>query len=49
MARYFFAPRYLIRTKIDADEVGEIKAFWMNNFLGKVTVITGAALVPVVL
>jgi len=49
MARYFFAPRYLIRTTIDADEVSEIKAFWMNDFLGKVAVITGAVLVSVVL
>ena len=34
MARYFFAPRYLIRTTIDADEVSEIKAFQMMLCLG---------------
>jgi hypothetical protein len=49
MVRYFFAPRYLIRTTIDADEVSEIKAFWMKDFLGKVAVIIGAVLVSVVL
>ena len=34
MARYFFAPRYLIRTTIGADEVSEIKAFQMMLCLG---------------
>ena len=49
MVRYFFATRYLIRITIDADDVSEIKTFWMNDFLGKVAVITGAVLVSVVL